>query len=78
MRLIIQPIPGSPYFDVVDVEPRVPGTRVIRAAYMTYHDAETMVKADQWRAELDLRNTTLKWIGVFALVLACIVTLNPI
>lgn len=46
MKLIVQPIPNSPYFDVVDIEPALcKGARVIRAAYCSRKDAELFASA---------------------------------
>lgn len=53
MKLVVQPIQDSPYFDVVDVDPpSAPGARVIRASYCTREEAELFASAPAMKARI--------------------------
>lgn len=53
MKLTVQP-GKSPYFDVVDVDPKhAPGARVIRAAYCTKSEAELFASAPALKARVE-------------------------
>jgi len=53
MELVVRAIPGSPYFDVVDVRPKhATGTWVIRASYCTKPEAELFCAAPDMKSKL--------------------------